>query len=171
VNDAPLYRVPFGQVFVRSVSSSAVGIARGALEFYLSVTASKIGAADGKKVSLDPSTQEACARAASTLDQIELVLHRNFDVMMGYAERGERIPIDERVAWRWDSSETVERCVALVDELFTLAGGRATFESSPMSRYFVDVHSARAHFANRPEASSRNYGGIQLGMRTRDFFI
>ncbi len=170
-NDAPLFRIPFGQIFVRSVSTTAIGIARGALASYREITATRVGAGDGKKASQDPTAQEACARAASTLDQIALVRARNFDRMMGYAERGERIPIDERVAWRWDSSETVSRCVSLVDEMFTLAGGRAIFSDHPMARYFLDVHGARAHFANRPETSARNLGGVMLGGKTKDFFI
>ena len=28
-----------------------------------------------------------------------------------------------------------------------------------------------AHYANRPEASGRNFGRVQLGMPTQDFFI
>ena len=82
VNDAPLYRLPFGQVFVRSVSTTSLGIARGALNLYKSVTATKVGAADGNRASLDPSAQMAVARAASTVDQCVMVLHRNFEAMM-----------------------------------------------------------------------------------------
>lgn len=171
VNPAPLYRLPFGQIFVRSVSTTSIGIATGALAFYREVTATKVGAADGNKAAMDPASQEACARAASTLDQIQLVLHRNFQVMMEMAERGEKIPVDQRVAWRWDSSETVSRCTELVDELFGLCGARALFLNSPMHRFFLDIHGARAHYANRPEASSRNYGRVLLGMRSTDYFL
>ena len=171
VNDAPLYRIPFGQLFVRSVSSSSIGIAEGALDFYRSVTAKKVGVADGNKAAQDPTAQLACARAASTIDQCKTILHRNFEVMMDCAERGERIPVDKRVAWRWDSSEAVSRSVAVVDELFTLCGGRALFLNSQIHRYFLDIHGARAHYANRPEASGRNFGGVQLGLPTRDYFI
>jgi len=171
VNEAPLYRLPFGQIFVRSVSTTSLGIARGALNFYKSVTATKVGAADGNRAAVDPNAQMAMARAASTVEQCILVLHRNFDTMMAMAERGEPIPIDQRVAWRWDSSEAVARCVQVVDELFTLCGGRAIFLNSPMHQYFCDIHGARAHFANRLDASGRNYGGVQLGQRTKDYFI
>jgi 3-hydroxy-9,10-secoandrosta-1,3,5(10)-triene-9,17-dione monooxygenase len=170
-NPAPLYRLPFGQVFTRSVSTTAIGIAQGALAFYRDVTGTKVGASDGAQAAQSPDAQLACARAASTVDQLVLVLHRNFDVMMGMAERGERIPVEQRVAWRWDSSEAVERCVGVVDELFTLCGGRAIFRASPMARYFLDVHGARAHYANRPENVGRNYGRVQLGLRTTDFFL
>ncbi len=171
VNPAPLYRLPFGQVFVRSVSTTALGIARGALAFYVDVTGAKVGAADGQKAALDPAAQQAVARAASTLDQLDLVRRRNFDEMMRRTVAGERLPVADRVAWRWHSSELVSRSVAVVDELFTLCGGRALFTSSPMHRFFCDVHGARAHYANRPEASSRNYGGVTLGQTTRDWFI
>jgi 3-hydroxy-9,10-secoandrosta-1,3,5(10)-triene-9,17-dione monooxygenase len=171
VNDAPLYRLPFGQVFTRSVSTTAIGITRGALDFYRSVTAVKTGAADGKQARIDPTAQMACARAASTVDAMELVLHRNFDRMMELAEAGETLSIEDRVAWRWDSSDVVGKAVDVVDELFGLCGARALFTNSPMHRYFCDVHGARAHYANRPEASGRNFGRVQLGMRTQDFFI
>jgi 3-hydroxy-9,10-secoandrosta-1,3,5(10)-triene-9,17-dione monooxygenase len=170
-NPSPLYRLPFGQVFTRSVSTSAIGIAQGALAFYRGVTAVKVGASDGAKAAQNPDAQLTCARAASTLDQLVLVLHRNLDAMVTLAERGEKIPVESRVAWRWDASEAVEKCVGVVDELFTLCGGRAIFTSSPMSRYFLDVHGARAHYANRPENVGRNYGRVQLGMRTTDFFL
>lgn len=171
VNPAALYRLPFGQLFVRSVSTTSIGIAKGALEFYTAVTATKVGAADGNKAAQDPASQEACARSASALDQVQLVLHRNLGQMMEMTERGERIPVEQRVAWRWDSTEAVSRCVGVVDELFSLCGARALFLDSPMHRYFLDIHGARAHYANRPEASGRNYGRVLLGMRSTDYFL
>lgn len=170
-NDAPLYRLPFGQIFVRSVSTTSIGITRGALDFYRSVTSVKTGAADGKQAKIDPTAQMACARAASTIDKAQLVLKRNFEVMMAAAEAGERLSIEDRVAWRWDSSEVVSDCVSVVDELFTLCGARALWADNPMARYFCDIHGARAHYANRPDASGRNYGAVQLGLRSSDYFL
>lgn len=170
-NNTPLFRVPFGQLFVRSVSTGAIGMAQGALDFYKEVTAVKVGASDGAKAVENPDAQLAVAKAETTLDALRVVLHRNFDEMMAYAERGETPPIESRVMWRWQSSEAVSKCVEVVDELFGLCGGRALFLSSPMHRFFVDVHGARAHYANRPETSGRNFGRVQLGMRTTDYFI
>ena len=171
INTAPLYRIPFGQIFVRSVSTSSLGMARGALEFYREVTSDRVGAADGSKAAENPVAMENCARAASTIDGLELVLRRNFNEMMDAAERGERIDVERRVGWRWQSSEVVSRCIEIIDDMFTAAGGRAIFLNSPMHRFFVDIHGARAHFANRPDNSSQNYGRILLGGKTRDFFI
>jgi 3-hydroxy-9,10-secoandrosta-1,3,5(10)-triene-9,17-dione monooxygenase len=171
LNDAPLYRMPFGQIFTRSVSTTSLGIARGALDFYLDVTATKVGAADGNPAAKSAFAQLAVARATSTLDQLRLAFERDLDELMAAAERGERLPIERRVALRWNSSEAVGRCVEVVDELFGLCGARALFLDSPMHRYFVDVHGARAHYANRPEASGTNLGRVALGQPTQDWFL
>jgi 3-hydroxy-9,10-secoandrosta-1,3,5(10)-triene-9,17-dione monooxygenase len=170
-NPGALYRLPFGQIFVRSVSTTAIGIAEGALDFYREVTRVKVGAADGVKAADSPDAALAVAQAASAIDQLKLVFERDIAAWLAWAERGEAPPIDERVAWRWHSAEVVDRCAAVVDELFSLCGARALFTDSPMHRFFLDVHGARAHYANRPETSGRNYGRVQLGHRTQDFFL
>jgi 3-hydroxy-9,10-secoandrosta-1,3,5(10)-triene-9,17-dione monooxygenase len=171
VNPAPLYRLPFGQVFVRSVSTSAIGAAEGALAVYCEGAARRLGATDGAKVAEDAAVQIVAARAAAAIDEAVLVLHRNFDEMMGLARAGEEIPVERRVRFRHDSSRAVEKCVAAVDELFTASGGRAIFLNSPIQRYFQDVHAARAHFANNPDRPGRNFGAVQLKLKNQDFFL
>lgn len=171
VNDTPLYRLPFGQVFVRSVSTSAIGIAQGALNAYRKVTATRIAASTGSKVAIDPAAQTVCARAQAMVDDARAVLHRNFADMLAFAEAGEPIPLENRLRYRLDSSLVVERAVEVVDALFTESGGRAIFLSSPIHRYFLDIHAARAHFANNPEKPARNFGGVLLQQKNQDFFL
>ena len=169
-NPAPLYRIPFGQIFVRSVSTTSLGITEAALDFYRAVTGTKVGASDGSKAAEDPLAQMTCARAATAVDRNLLVLHRNFNELMDATETG-GVSVERRAAMRWDSSQAVEACVEAVDAMFTAAGGRALFTDSPMHRWFCDVHGARAHYANRPEGPGRNYGRVLLGNRTQDWFL
>ncbi len=171
VNPAPLYRLPFGQVFVRSVSTSAIGIAEGALDAYREVARRRVAAGDGSKVAEDPATQAVCARASATIDEVRLVLHRNFDEMMTLARAEREIPVERRVRFRYDSAAAVGRCVRAVDDLFTSSGGRAIFLGSPIQRCFQDIHAARAHYANGLDKPARNFGGVQLGLKNQDFFI
>ena len=170
-NPAPLFRLPFGQIFVRSVSTSAIGIAQGALDAYRAVTAKRIAASDGGKVAEDPAAQTVCARAAAELDGVRRVLQRNMDELMTLVTAERELPMERRVQYRFDSSLAVERCVAAVDLLFTASGGRAIFEGSPIQRFFLDAHSARAHYANNPDKPGRNAGGVMLGLRTTDYFL
>jgi 3-hydroxy-9,10-secoandrosta-1,3,5(10)-triene-9,17-dione monooxygenase len=170
-NPAPLYRLPFGQVFVRSVSTTAIGLAEGALETFRDVAQKRVAAADGARVSDDPTTQMVCARAAASIDAVRLVLYRNMDEMMALVRAGKDIPIDRRVAFRYDSANAVVQCVEAVDALFTASGGRAIFTNSPIQRYFLDAHAARAHYANNPDKPGRNFGGVQLGAKNQDYFL
>lgn len=171
VNPAPLYRLPFGQIFVRSVSTTAIGIAQGALDAYRRNTASRIAASDGAKVALDPSAQAVAAHAAAAIEDLQATLHRNFEELMGQAARGEEMPLERRLKFRLDSSLAVARAVEVVDALFTESGGRAIFLGSPLLRCFLDVHAARAHYANNPEKPGRNFGGVLLGQKNADFFV
>ncbi len=171
VNPAPLYRLPFGQVFVRSVSTSALGIAQGALDAYLKVARDRVAAGDGAKVAEDPSTQTVCARAAAEIEDVRAILFRNFDEMMAAVRAGAELPVEKRARWRYESSSAVERCRVVVADLFTSSGGRAIFLASPILRFFLDAHAARAHFANNPEKPARNYGGLQLRMKNQDYFL
>jgi 3-hydroxy-9,10-secoandrosta-1,3,5(10)-triene-9,17-dione monooxygenase len=170
-NPAPLFKLPFGQIFVRSVSTSAIGIAQGALDAYRSVAAKRVAAGDGAKVAEDPTAQVVAARAASLIDETRLTLHRNMDELMAIARSGADLPLERRVRFRFDSSNAVSKCVEAVDLLFTASGGRAIFLNSPLLRYFLDAHAARAHYANNPDKPGRNYGGVLLDLKNTDFFL
>jgi 3-hydroxy-9,10-secoandrosta-1,3,5(10)-triene-9,17-dione monooxygenase len=171
VNPSPLYRLPFGLIFVRSVSTSAIGIAQGALDAYRSVAAKRVAAGDGAKVAEDPTSQVVAARAASLIDEVRLVLHRNMDELMTIARTNGELSVERRVRFRYDSSNAVCKCVEAVDLLFTASGGRAIFLDSPLLRFFLDVHAARAHYANNPDKPGRNFGGVLLDLKNTDFFL
>ena len=170
-NPAPLYKLPFGQIFVRSVSTSGIGIAEGALRAYVDVASKRIAASDASKVANDPATQTVAARAAATIDESRVVLFRDMDEMMALARAGQDIPLERRVLFRYHSARVVDRCAEAVDELFNASGGRAMFHSSPILRFFLDIHAARGHYANNPEKPARNWGGVLLGLKNTDFFI
>jgi 3-hydroxy-9,10-secoandrosta-1,3,5(10)-triene-9,17-dione monooxygenase len=119
VNTSPLYKLPFGQVFVRSVSTSAIGAAQGALDAYLGVAAKRVAAGDGAKVAEDPTTQVVAAQAAALIDETRLVLFRNFDTLMGWARSGAEMPVDQRVRFRHDSSRAVEKSMQAISSTCT----------------------------------------------------
>lgn len=170
-NPAPLFRLPFGQVFVRSVSTTAIGILDGALRVYRETAAKRVAAGDGTKVAEDPTAQIVASEAEAVSDEMKVVLRRNFDEMMAAARAGADIPAERRVKFRYDSARVVSRCMEAVDGLFSASGGRAVFLSSPLQRYFLDIHTARAHYANNPDKPGRNFGSVQLGLKNADFFL
>ncbi|MFT7621163.1 MAG: 3-hydroxy-9,10-secoandrosta-1,3,5(10)-triene-9,17-dione monooxygenase [Myxococcota bacterium] len=170
VNTAPLFALPFGQVFVRSVSTTAIGLAEGALAAFTETASKRVASGPGKPKA-DPFVAMTCAKAAAAIDEVKLVLNRNFQEMTDRVEAGESVPVDRRIQFRYDSANAVDRCTRVVDELFINSGGRAVFLDHPLNRAFQDIHAVRQHYANSPNNPGLNLGGTQLGLKNTDFFI
>jgi 3-hydroxy-9,10-secoandrosta-1,3,5(10)-triene-9,17-dione monooxygenase len=171
INTSPVYKYPFGQIHVRSVSTPAVGAAFGALDAYIDFMATKVSQATGGKAKDSFTNSLVAAEAAAVLDREVLTLRRNFEEMSGYLQRGEKIPLERRVRFRNDSARAVRVSTEVVEQLFLACGARAAFEDHPINRHFQDVHAIRLHHANGPEGPAANMGGVLFGRDNTDFFI
>lgn len=170
-NTGALYKLPFGQVFARSVSTTSIGIAEAAFASFTAIAAKRVSAGDRSQVAIDPNVQRLTAEVAVELDAIKLVLFRNVDTLMAHAEQAEQATLSARVGYRFDSSHAADRCAKLVDAMFNAAGGRAVFLGHPLLRAWLDVNCARAHYANQPDKPARNFGAVQLDQPNSDFFL
>lgn len=170
VNSAPVYRIPWGQVFARTVCTPAIGSCKEALRLYKDLVRNK-ASADPTKLAGDVGTNERIAFAANGIDEMEAILMRNFDKMMDYVNAGEEIPMDERILYRYQSSLIIEKAMAVVDHLFNVAGGGSVFLGSDIQQRFLDIHTARAHVANNPTSFARNLGATHLGVDNADVFL
>jgi 3-hydroxy-9,10-secoandrosta-1,3,5(10)-triene-9,17-dione monooxygenase len=102
---------------------------------------------------------------------MEAILFRNFERMMGQVNGGEEVPVLERIKYRYQASLVIERCMQVIDSLFSSAGGGSVFAGSEIQQRFLDVHTARAHVANNPVSFARNLGAVLLGAESSDFFV
>ena len=93
LNTSPLYRLPFGQVFFRGVSTGAIGALQGMLDAYLDYGKKRIRAPPGTPASEDAVIQLLCAEVAVAIDEMKTILHRNFKALEDYAARGEMPPL------------------------------------------------------------------------------
>ncbi len=171
VNTAPLYRIPWAQVFVRSVSSSAIGALQGALEAYKDIVARRVSTNTGKASRLDPFALNAAARTQAAILEMKTVLRRNFDEIMAHVRAGREIPMADRLRYRYESAQIARRCADLVDELMPLLGGRAIYLDSPLIRYWLDINAARAHVANDPTLIGTSLGALYVGEQVQEYFI
>jgi len=170
VNPQPLYRLPWAQLFVRVVSSPAIGACKAALTLFMDGARNQ-HSADTTKLAGDTATQERIAGAVAGIDAMECVLYRNFDTMLAQARAGEAIPLADRIRYRYQASLVIEQSIQIVDRLFEAAGGRSVFLGSEIQQRFLDIHTARAHVANNPTGFARNLGATALGMDNKDFFV
>lgn len=166
----PMYRIPWGQLFVRTVSSAAVGGCKAALSLFIESVKGP-SSTDSTKLSADVDIQRRVAEAANALDEIELVMRRNLERLEALVNSRTEIPMIERVQYRYQASLIVDKCLGVVDSLFSVAGGRSVYLGSAIQQRFLDLHVARAHIANHPIPFSRNFGQMLLGGENRDYFV
>ena len=171
VNSGPLYRIPWAQVFVRTVSSAAIGALQGALESFKSIAARRVSTNTGRATKVDPAVLNAAARTQSAVYEMKTVLEHTFEVMTQRIRAGEEIPLQDRVRYRFESSQVVRRCADLCDELMPLLGGRAIYMDSPLVRYWLDINAARAHIANDPALIGTSLGSMYLGENVQESFV
>ena len=66
LNTSPLYKIPFGQIFFRAVSSPSIGALQAMLNAFIAYSRQRSGAA-GKSTD-DPMAQQICAEVVSAID-------------------------------------------------------------------------------------------------------
>lgn len=165
-----LYHLPWAQLFIRVVSTPAIGAAHDALALYSELVKGK-ASGDITKLAQDTGTQMRIARARNTIEEMSSVMLSNFDAMMATLRAGGSIDIDDRILYRYQASLVIEKSIDVVDSLFSSAGGSSVFLGSEIQQRFLDIHTARAHVANNPTAFARNLGATMLGTDNTDFFV
>lgn len=171
VNANPIFRLPFGQVFVRAVSSSSIGALRGAAASYLQINRDRVGLNDGKRAALDPVGQNAVAEALVVADESMLVMSRNFARMLESVNGGAPLTIDERIKMRFEAALVSEKCVRAMNQLFYGCGAQGIYRDHPINRFWLDINAGRNHVANNAAKFGRNMGATLMGAPNDDFFL
>lgn len=172
VNTGPLYRLPFGQVFFRGVSTGAIGALQGMLNAYIDYGKKRISRLTGQPASEDAVIQITCAEVACGLDEMKTILHRNFSVLEEYVARGEMPPLKLRMEYKFHNAWVAERCTLLAARLFKATGTVGIFEDMPFGRILADINVARQHISNQFEANGRSFGATLFGdVETKDLVL
>tara|TARA_R110002110_G_C13470229_1_gene720388 strand:- start:25616 stop:26803 length:1188 start_codon:yes stop_codon:yes gene_type:complete len=171
VNDHYIFRLPFGQIFVRAVCSSAIGALRGVTDSYVEVNRNRVGLNDGNKIASDPDAQMALANALATVDECETIMFRNFDQMVAAAKEDRTLPMEDRIRMRFDASRVAAKCAEAINAMFIACGAQGIHRGHPLNRAWLDINAGRTHVANNPFKFGRNLGGTLMGQPNADFFL
>jgi len=171
VNTAALFRLPFGQIFVRAVSSASIGALQGALDSFVQTNRERVGLNDARRVALDPGAQEAAAMATQVIDECKTIMYRNFDVMQAHAAAGAVPSIEERIKMRYDAALVAPKCAEAVNRLLIHSGAQSIFRDHPVNRAWLDINAGRTHVANNVGKFARNLGSSLFGLEGDDYFL
>jgi len=168
-NSNPIFKLPFGQVFVRAVSMPAVGAAQGALDAYCEYNSERLNSV-GMQAKEFPASQTAGAEAKITISSARLKMHHAYDTLLNHVENNESFPDIARAEFRYDASRAVDDSVKAVQELLANSGGSAIYTGSRVNEIFQDMLAFRQHAANQPDSAAKNVGAIMFGAPNADFF-
>lgn len=170
VNTAPLYRLPFGQVFIRAVNGSVIGALKGLADAVAGYAAKRVSPSGGTTADL-PSAQVAVGEAIAAVSEMRAVLRANYAALLGYAERGETAPMEERAIYKYQAAQTTTRAVDLAMKLYRVSGGSGLFIDQPFSRMVDDIVASRQHQFNQDFPYEANLGAIAMGKDNTDWFL
>ena len=168
VNNAPLYRLPFGLVFSYTLGAAAIGVAVGALAAFRDQQRQRINIRDRSRASEDPFMQWRLAESTAEIDAARDRMLQNFAEMMRLARAGEEIPLEFRARCRWDCGKATDWAVRAVDRLMMASGGRGIFLANPIQRAWRDVHAMQAHASNNIERAAAVFGRSEFGLPPTD---
>ncbi len=172
INPSPVYKYPFGQIHVRSVSTPAVGAAFGALDSYVDFMKNKVSQATGGKAKESFTNSMVAAEATAVLDREVLTLRRNFRRDGRLSAEGREDPprptgpLPQRLGEgrsRIDGGRP-----AAVHRVRRSRGFRGPSPSTATSRTFTRFDSTTRTVPTPPGS---NMGGVLFGQKSTDFFI
>jgi 3-hydroxy-9,10-secoandrosta-1,3,5(10)-triene-9,17-dione monooxygenase len=167
VNDGPLYHLPFVQVFHRAVSTGSIGALQGMLDAFLAYGAKRVGAMGLATVD-DPDGLIGAAEAAAGIDEMKLVLHRNFELLMERAKRGETLTQAEALQYRYQCAAVPDRCLDLARPLFKASGSGGVYTDRAIGRFYNNLMVAAQHGSNNGKGYGRVWGKKLLGQEITD---
>jgi 3-hydroxy-9,10-secoandrosta-1,3,5(10)-triene-9,17-dione monooxygenase len=170
VNTSPLYRLPFGQVFLRSVSTASIGALQALLDEVVAFGSAKLGSFGGR-TSEDPFSQLAVAETRAAIAEMKNTLHTNFAYLERCAAANEAPDTLERLRLKYQSAEVANRCSSLASRLFKVCGGAGIMSNKPFATILENILAGGQHQANSYRTWGANFGAVMLGRTNEDIFL
>jgi 3-hydroxy-9,10-secoandrosta-1,3,5(10)-triene-9,17-dione monooxygenase len=151
--------------------ASRLGLIPGAVSINLLKQSRAIWARAGGRSAENPFVQLLCAETAAAIEEMKTILHRNFQNLHAYAERGETPPLEERLRYKFQSTAVTERCTLLAARIFKTTGAAGLSEELPFGGILADLTAGRQHISNQYEYVGSSWGGVMFGMESKDLMV
>ena len=170
VLDGALFRFPVVGLWAVGMAAAALGLARAAIDDVLGLAANQdavrhvleaVGAADLADRHLRGHGHVALrARPAGPRDR------RMWDMV----QAGTPVTAEQRGLLRIAATHATAASASVIDRMYTVAGGAAVFNSSPLQRCLRDVHAMTQHFFVAPPTYEM-IGKVMLGVEPDGFLL
>ncbi len=165
----PLYRFSSGQLYSAGFAGVGLGIARGVIDAFLALPATKTSRGASRPLRENNVIQSQLAQSEARWHSARAFLHNTLDEVhdhvIRHGEQTERQEAMIRLASTWAINQSREA----VNTLFHAAGSSAIFEDQPFERRLRDIHSVSQQAQGR-QLHYESVGQIMFGMPAENQF-
>jgi 3-hydroxy-9,10-secoandrosta-1,3,5(10)-triene-9,17-dione monooxygenase len=158
INPGYIYRLPLWSVFPYNVSTPALGIARGAIDAYVTYMGSR-----PERANLVPR-QLRISESSAELDAAEALWLSNAATLERLGPTAGPWPPLLMAKIRRDLAYATMLCTRSVDRLALALGAHGMLEDTPVQRAFRDVHAVANHGANNWDLMAVPFARELLGL-------
>ena len=163
VNSSPLYRAPFRGMMIVALVAPALGAAAGAVAALTERMRRRVHAQTGIAQATSAPARIALAEAAVNSDTARLLTESLCRDLMAAAHAPQPPSSMEQARYLRDCAFAVQLCARAVDTALANSGGGALHDSSPIQRYWRDVHAIALHAGLSWHSHGDGYGRAVLG--------
>jgi len=163
VEPGPLYAFPVFGLLALAISAVGLGIARGAVDDLVGLAAAKTPAMSARPLAARGDTQMRVARSEARLRAARALVHSQVAAAWEDAVAGGGVNVERRAGLRLAATQAMAESAAVTADMYSLAGGSAIYESSPLQRRFRDAHVATQHMLVGP-STWQLAGRVLLGL-------
>jgi 3-hydroxy-9,10-secoandrosta-1,3,5(10)-triene-9,17-dione monooxygenase len=156
-SDSYIYRLPFVPMFYYNVACPALGVARGAVEEYVSQVRARPGRAES------PGRQLRLAEASAEADAALALMRSDAGEVARLGSAGDEIPQATLMRWERNLGYSTQLCIQAVNRLLTTLGAHGIDEANPVHRAGRDIQAIGTHAGNW-EARAANYARWAFGL-------
>lgn len=163
--DRPLFRFPPFAPLAHGVAAVGMGVARASLDALIHLAAEKKRYGTGQSLANRPHTQLEVAKAEAQLRAARAFFYGSIQAAWEPAVAGEPVSLELRRDMRLATTHALQTAVCITDAMYTLAGGAAVYNNSPLQRHLRDIHVASQHIMVSTN-TLETIGQLLLGLTT-----
>lgn len=159
----PLSRFPNFTLLAAGVSAVGLGVARHALDELVELAQGKKPQFSSRTLAQSGFTQVEVARAEGRLRAARAFLLDELSAAWQVTLAGDEVSVEARTGIRLAATHAASVCAEVADVAFTLAGGSAVYDTSPLGRCLRDAHVVTQHIQTAPKLNE-TIGKLLLGV-------
>ena len=165
----PLYRFGSSQLYSAGFAGVGLGLARGMIDAFLSLPATKVSRGAAKPLRENNVVQSQLAQCEAKWHSARAFHHNTLDEIYDYVVKNGEMTERHAAMMRLTSTWAIQQSREIANTMFHCAGSIAVFEEQPFERRLRDIHTVSQQSQGR-QLHYESVGQIMLGLPPENQF-